>query len=76
MQILSVKESDRILIIAPHPDDECIGAGGILAMYSALCRVLVLTDGRQGQGDAAPEIEKEIRKQEFARKMQFLGITD
>ncbi|RKI79318.1 hypothetical protein D7V90_15980 [bacterium 1xD42-87] len=76
MQILSVKESDRILIIAPHPDDECIGAGGILAMYSALCRVLVLTDGRQGQGDAAPEIEKEIRKQEFAREMQFLGITD
>lgn len=76
MRILDVKESDRILIIAPHPDDECIGAGGILAMHSALCRVVVLTDGRQGQGDIAPEKEKEIRQQEFTREMQFLGIAD
>lgn len=76
MQILDVKESDRILIIAPHPDDECIGAGGILAKYSILCRVVVLTDGRQGQGKIVPEMEKEIRKQEFVREMQSLGVAD
>lgn len=76
MQILSVKEGDKLLIIAPHPDDECIGAGGLLALYPHLCKVIVLTDGRQGQGNVPPKLEKEIRKQEFIREMQELGISD
>ena len=76
MQVLSIKEDDRLLIIAPHPDDECIGPGGVLALYPHLCKVIVLTDGRQGQGDVAPELEKKIRKQEFANEMRILGISD
>ena len=76
MQVLSIKENDKLLIIAPHPDDECIGPGGIMALYPHLCRVIVLTDGRQGQGDVAPEIEKDIRKQEFMNEMQAAGISD
>lgn len=76
MQVLSVKDDDRLLIIAPHPDDECIGVGGILAMYAPLCTVVVLTDGRQGQGSVAPEKEREIRKKEFVREMQEAGIRD
>lgn len=74
MQVLTINDQDRILIIAPHPDDECIGAGGILARYPELCTVLVLTDGRQGQGDVPPEKEKEIRKREFLAEMDDLGI--
>lgn len=46
---LSVSNQDKIVIIAPHPDDECIGTGGLLALYPTLCDVIVLTDGRQGQ---------------------------
>lgn len=76
MQILNIKEDDRLLIIAPHPDDECIGPGGILTLYPHLCKVIVLTDGRQGQGDVAPELEKEIRKREFVNEMQEAGISD
>lgn len=76
MQILSVKEKDRLLIVAPHPDDECIGPGGVLALYPHLCKVIVLTDGRQGQRDVPPILEKEIRKQEFIKEMQELGISD
>ncbi len=76
MQVLSIKEDDRILIIAPHPDDECIGPGGILALYPHLCKVVVLSDGRQGQGDVAPETEKEIRKREFINEMQEAGVAD
>lgn len=74
MQTLTIKNQDKILIVAPHPDDECIGAGGILACYPELCTVLVLTDGRQGQGEVRPEKEKEIRKQEFLVEMEELGI--
>lgn len=76
MQLLSVKEEDRLLIVAPHPDDECIGPGGVLALYPHLCKVIVLTDGRQGQGDMAPGLVKEIRRQEFLNEMQEAGITD
>lgn len=76
MQILDVKENDRILIVAPHPDDECIGPGGILALYPQQCKVIVLTDGREGQGDRAPKLEKQIRKQEFIEEMEKAGIRD
>jgi len=76
LQVLNIKEEDRLLIIAPHPDDECIGAGGVLALYPHLCKVIVLTDGRQGQGNVAPELEKKIRKQEFIKEMQEAGISD
>ena len=74
MQKLTIKSQDRILIVAPHPDDECIGAGGILALYPQMCTVLVLTDGRQGQGDVLPEKERRIRKREFKAEMDELGI--
>lgn len=76
MQVLNIKEDDKLLIVAPHPDDECIGPGGILALYPKLCKVIVLTDGRQGQGDVAPELEREIRRQEFLEEMQEAGISD
>lgn len=76
MQTLTIKNNDRLLIVAPHPDDECIGPGGLLSLYPQLCKVIVLTDGRQGQGDTAPELEKQIRKQEFINEMRQAGIRD
>ena len=74
MKALDIRDNDRILIIAPHPDDECIGPGGVLLQYAKQCEVIVLTDGRQGQGDTAPEKEKQIRKQEFLNGMKRLNI--
>lgn len=74
MQILEVKKEDLILVVAPHPDDECIGAGGVLALYPKQCEVIVLTDGRQGQGEVLPIVEKEIRKKEFLEEMKIAGI--
>lgn len=75
MKALDITDDDRILIVAPHPDDECIGPGGVLLRYPKQCEVIVLTDGRQGQGDTAPEKEKWIRKQEFMNEMEWLNIA-
>lgn len=74
MQILNIKKDDKILILAPHPDDECIGAGGIIALYPQQCEIIVLTDGRLGQGMVAPEEEKAIRKSEFIAEMKEAGV--
>ncbi|MGH9423774.1 MAG: PIG-L deacetylase family protein, partial [Thermoanaerobaculia bacterium] len=46
---------ERLLILAPHPDDEVIGCGGLLALHLRDGRpvyVVVATDGAQA-GDAA-----------------------
>jgi len=78
MHDLIVKETDRILIIAPHPDDECIGAGGILSRYPSKCSVVVLTDGANGVGSGylQADILRNMRREEFLSEMNYLNISD
>lgn len=71
---INITQSDKIVIIAPHPDDECIGVGGLMSLYPHLCDVIVLTDGRQGRKDIAPIMIKEMRQQEFEREMKYARI--
>ena len=68
---LSINQKDKIAIIAPHPDDECIGVGGIIALYPSLCDVFVMTDGSQGQKNVAPCVERKIRRKQFENEMQY-----
>ena len=51
---------ERVLVIAPHPDDEVFGCGGMLAHHAAqgaTVRVLVLTDGAGGAPEGAVATE-------------------
>jgi len=76
MIALSVNKNDKILVVAPHPDDECIGAGGLLKKYSKQCDVWLLTDGSQGRtSEQSPYDIKQIRKQEFLKEMVALDIA-
>ena len=75
MKVLDIKKNESILIIAPHPDDECIGAGGVLLQYKEQCTVVVLTDGAVGQGNRAKSVEIDLRKKEFISEMEYLGIS-
>lgn len=75
MNFLSIKENDKLLIIAPHPDDECIGAGGLLALYPKQCHVLVLTDGRIGQSNYTSFETIEIRRRELDKELGSLHIS-
>lgn len=70
---LNINRNDRILIVAPHPDDESIGCGGLLCLYSDQCDVLVLTDGRLGQGNMSQEKMKSVREKEFISAMNILN---
>lgn len=75
MKPLLISEKDQLLIIAPHPDDECIGPGGLLAFYKGRCQVWVLTDGAIGQRDIQPEKCRCIRKHEFMDEMSYLALS-
>lgn len=71
MEIIKIDSFEKLLIIAPHPDDESIGCGGLLLQYSTQCDVICMTDGRQGQGDVSPQMLANIRNGEFASAMSF-----
>ena len=75
---LSFSSKDRILIVAPHPDDEAIGCGGILALYGDQCDVLILTDGSKGKSKLRPSLCKDelisMRKKETQDAMKLAGV--
>ena len=80
--------AERLLVLAPHMDDETIGCGGTLARHvraGATARVVFLTDGRAGSGAlgklsgaARRAAETELvatRKAEAHLALQILGIA-
>lgn len=76
--LLNIEPEDRILVVAPHADDESIGCGGLLLKYAGQTDVLLLSDGRYGfnrnDPEASPEKTRLLRRQEFDEAMTFLGV--
>lgn len=78
--------SKKLIVFAPHPDDETFGCGGTIAKkvsegYDVL--IVVMTDGRYAflevlgrDFDPTPEELKEIRIKEVKKAMQILGVPE
>lgn len=67
------------LIVAPHPDDEAIGCGGIIARNSAAGERLVvafLSSGECGIPGMTMEDAGRVREKEAAAAADVLGIDD
>ena len=75
-----VNENDKILIVAPHPDDETLGCGGLMAKFANQCDVLLLTDGRKGKSEQRKFITDTeitaIRKQELKHALEIAGVKN
>ena len=77
---ISTIDRQRVLIVAPHPDDETLGCGGSIAL---LCRkgydvnVLVISDGTGSHPNSpkypAPALQS-IRSQETIAALAILGV--
>jgi glycosyltransferase involved in cell wall biosynthesis/LmbE family N-acetylglucosaminyl deacetylase len=69
---------ERILVFAPHPDDEIIGCGGYLALKraeGAIIRVIVVSDGAMGFPPFCPA-ESGLRQSESCSGLTELQIDD
>lgn len=71
----------RVLVLAPHADDETIGCGGTLALHAAAgdpVRIVFLTNG--AKGDMLQRYERDeyisLRRREAEAACACLGIVD
>jgi LmbE family N-acetylglucosaminyl deacetylase/glycosyltransferase involved in cell wall biosynthesis len=73
---------ERLLVLAPHPDDEVIGCGGILALHLSegrAVRVLIATDGAAQSGGDPTRREEESRRglaHLGSAELEFLRFPD
>jgi LmbE family N-acetylglucosaminyl deacetylase len=71
-----------MLVIAPHPDDETLGAGGLIASQRALgidVTVVAVTDGENAYLDTDPgviENLRRVRRQEQTNALGRLGVPE
>jgi LmbE family N-acetylglucosaminyl deacetylase len=72
----------RTLILAPHPDDESLGCGGLIAELCRLGRpplVVIVTDGTASH-PASPSVLapvlRQLREHEAAEALRHLGLRD
>lgn len=75
--VLNLGQLRRVQVFAPHPDDESIGCGGLLALLAQQqcdIQVVLVSDG-SGAGGLPPGASL-VRLQEFVRALNELGIAD
>ncbi|MBX6314528.1 MAG: PIG-L family deacetylase [Isosphaeraceae bacterium] len=69
--------ANRVLVIAPHPDDESIGCGGIIGLHRRLgdrVRAVFLTSGERGLSALPVAVAQSTREAEARAAAEVLGI--
>lgn len=65
-----------VVVVAAHPDDEVLGAGGMMAMLAAAgarLRLIAITDGEASHPGAEPAAIGRMRTAESAAALDLLG---
>ena len=71
-----------IVVLAPHPDDESLGCGGLLAAaarHGVPCRVVLISDGSKSHPHSrtwpAPKLA-DLRRDEMIAALRTLGLDE
>lgn len=72
---------ERVVVVAPHPDDEVLGVGGLLALLAAAgtrIQLLAVTDGEASHpgGSLPPHVLARLRIAETDAALAALGLPD
>ena len=73
---LQINNYQRALVLIPHPDDEALGCGGLLALLAKTncdVHVILVTDG--AGGDVGNAEQAFIRQKEFVKALTILGLN-
>jgi len=68
---------ERLMVLAPHPDDEVIGCGGLICHHAdegRAIQVVIATDGSAAESDL-PNLA-EVRENESRAGLRRLGVGD
>jgi len=77
-RIFNPRGNQKILVVAPHPDDETIGAGGVACLHKLaadMVTVIVITDGGRSRANGlSPDAMSAKRRREFDEAMKILDV--
>jgi LmbE family N-acetylglucosaminyl deacetylase len=71
--------AERVLVLAPHPDDEAIGCGGAICLHRQRgdpVQIAFLTSGEQGLPGLAAEEIRSIRETEASAAAAVLDVQE
>ena len=75
----NILKEERVLVIAPHMDDETIACGGVMHRYvqqGANITIVIMTDGKKGNPSYEENELMNIRKAETKAAADIIGIKD
>lgn len=80
VRVLSLVRADRVLVLAPHPDDDILGCGGLLSMLAgsgAKIKVIYFSDGSRGTANNKVDKNLVFEREEEAREAgKIIGIGE
>ena len=65
----------RVLVIAPHPDDEVLGCGGVMARHAAAGDEVHVVVATRGIEEKFPREGLELIRRELAEAHRLLGVS-
>lgn len=72
-----LRDCHRMVIVAPHPDDEVLGAAGFMqlgAQNNLPCTIISVTDGEASHPNSLLWTQEELRQRRINESAQALGL--